>query len=50
MRWIASMVAEVHRILTWGGSFIYARDKKDPAKPGCLRLLHKSNPVALLVE
>jgi fructose-1,6-bisphosphatase len=50
MRWIASMVAEVHRILTCGGFFIYPRDKKDPAKPGRLRLLHKANPMAMIVE
>ncbi len=50
MRWIASMVADVHRILTRGGVFIYPWDKKDPAKPGKLRLMYEANPMSLLVE
>lgn len=49
-RWIASLVAETHRILTRGGVFLYPRDTKDPAKEGRLRLLYEANPVALLVE
>ncbi|HEY0776107.1 MAG TPA: class 1 fructose-bisphosphatase, partial [Nocardioidaceae bacterium] len=49
-RWIASLVAETHRILTRGGVFLYPRDSKDPAKEGRLRLLYEANPVALLVE
>ena len=50
MRWIASMVAEVHRILNRGGIFMYPGDTKDPAKPGRLRLLYEANPMAMLVE
>jgi fructose-1,6-bisphosphatase len=50
MRWIASMVAEVHRILIRGGLFMYPRDTKDPAKPGRLRLMYEANPMAMLVE
>jgi len=50
MRWIASMVAEVHRILMRGGVFMYPKDTKDPGKPGRLRLLYEANPIALLVE
>jgi fructose-1,6-bisphosphatase len=50
MRWIASLVAEVHRILMRGGLFMYPRDTKDPAKPGRLRLLYEANPVSWLVE
>jgi fructose-1,6-bisphosphatase I/sedoheptulose-1,7-bisphosphatase len=50
MRWIASMVAEVHRILMRGGVFMYPRDTKDPGKPGRLRLLYEANPISLLVE
>ncbi|MEK6438424.1 class 1 fructose-bisphosphatase [Pseudonocardia sp. T1-2H] len=50
MRWIASLVAETHRILTRGGVFLYPRDTKDPAKPGRLRLLYEANPVAFLIE
>ncbi len=49
-RWIASLVAETHRILTRGGVFLYPRDSKDPAKEGRLRLLYEANPVAFLVE
>jgi fructose-1,6-bisphosphatase len=50
MRWIASLVAEVHRILMRGGLFMYPRDTKDPAKPGRLRLLYEANPMAMLIE
>jgi fructose-1,6-bisphosphatase I / sedoheptulose-1,7-bisphosphatase len=50
MRWIASMVAEVHRILMRGGVFMYPMDTKDPGKPGRLRLLYEANPISLLVE
>lgn len=50
MRWIASMVAEVHRILMRGGVFMYPRDSKDPGKPGRLRLMYEANPIAMLVE
>jgi fructose-1,6-bisphosphatase len=50
MRWIASLVAEVHRILMRGGLFMYPRDTKDPAKPGRLRLLYEASPIAWLVE
>jgi fructose-1,6-bisphosphatase len=50
MRWIASMVAEVHRILIRGGVFMYPKDTKDPAKPGRLRLMYEANPIAMLVE
>lgn len=50
MRWIASMVAEVHRILMRGGIFMYPKDNKDPSKPGRLRLLYEANPMAMLIE
>jgi fructose-1,6-bisphosphatase I/sedoheptulose-1,7-bisphosphatase len=50
MRWIASMVAEAHRILMRGGVFMYPRDSKDAAKQGRLRLLYEANPIGLLVE
>ena len=50
MRWVASMVADVHRIMTRGGIFMYPRDKKDPAKPGRLRLMYEANPMAFVVE
>ena len=50
MRWIASMVAEAHRILMRGGVFMYPRDTKDPSKQGRLRLLYEANPVGMLME
>lgn len=50
MRWVASMVAEVHRILTRGGVFMYPRDNKDPSKPGRLRLLYEASPMSFIVE
>jgi len=50
MRWIASMVADVHRILTRGGVFMYPWDKREPNKPGKLRLMYEANPMAWVVE
>jgi fructose-1,6-bisphosphatase I len=50
MRWVASMVADVHRILTRGGIFMYPWDKREPEKPGKLRLMYEANPMAFLVE
>ena len=50
MRWIASMVAEVHRILTRGGIFMYPYDSRDPSKAGKLRLMYEGNPMSFLIE
>lgn len=50
MRWIASMVAEAHRILMRGGVFLYPRDNKDMTKAGRLRLLYEANPIAFIME
>ncbi len=50
MRWIASMVADVHRILTRGGVFLYPWDKREPHKAGKLRLLYEANPMSWLIE
>ena len=52
MRWVASMVAEVHRILTRGGVFMYPTDSKLKAKgqEGKLRLLYEANPMSFIVE
>jgi fructose-1,6-bisphosphatase I/sedoheptulose-1,7-bisphosphatase len=50
MRWIASLVAEAHRILMRGGVFLYPRDTKDLTKPGRLRLLYEANPIAFIIE
>lgn len=50
MRWIASMVADAHRLLLRGGVFLYPRDTKTPSSPGRLRLLYEANPLGFLVE
>jgi fructose-1,6-bisphosphatase I len=50
MRWVASMVADVHRIMSRGGIFMYPRDAREPDKPGKLRLMYEGNPMAFLVE
>ncbi|WP_077037535.1 class 1 fructose-bisphosphatase [Pelomonas sp. KK5] len=50
MRWIASMVTDVHRILMRGGIFMYPWDKREPKKPGKLRLLYEANPMSFLIE
>ena len=50
MRWVASMVADVHRILTRGGVFMYPVDAKCRDKGGRLRLMYEANPMAFIVE
>jgi fructose-1,6-bisphosphatase I len=50
MRWIASMVADVHRILSRGGIFMYPADQRDTTVPGKLRLMYEANPMAFIVE
>lgn len=50
MRWVASMVAEVHRILMRGGVFLYPQDQRDPSKAGKLRLMYEANPMSLIME
>jgi len=50
MRWVASMVADVHRILNRGGIFMYPMDSKTRDKGGKLRLLYEANPMSFLVE
>ena len=50
MRWVGSMVADVHRILMRGGVFLYPWDAREPDRAGKLRLMYEANPMALLVE
>ena len=50
LRWVASMVADVHRILSRGGVFLYPWDKREPDKPGKLRLMYEANPMSWLIE
>ena len=50
MRWVASMVAEVHRILCRGGVFMYPKDSRDPSKPGKLRLMYEAKPMSFILE
>ena len=50
MRWVGSMVADVHRIMTRGGVFMYPWDRREPNKPGKLRLMYEANPMAWLIE
>ncbi len=50
MRWVAAMVAEVHRILCRGGIFMYPWDDRKPEQPGKLRLMYEANPMAFLIE
>jgi fructose-1,6-bisphosphatase I/sedoheptulose-1,7-bisphosphatase len=50
MRWVASLVAETHRILTRGGVFLDPWDSKDPTKEGRPRLLNEASPIAFLIE
>ena len=50
MRWVASMVADVHRIMQRGGIFLYPWDRRQPDRPGKLRLMYEANPMSFLVE
>ncbi len=50
MRWVASLVADVYRILTRGGVFLYPLDNKDPKKPAKLRIMYEANPMAFIIE
>lgn len=50
MRWVAAMVGDIHRVLCRGGIFMYPFDKRNPEKPGKLRLLYEANPMAFLME
>lgn len=50
MRWVAAMVADVHRILTRGGVFMYPLDEKCRAQGGRLRLMYEANPMAMIIE
>ncbi|MDD2724561.1 MAG: class 1 fructose-bisphosphatase [Methylovulum sp.] len=50
MRWVASFVADVYRILTRGGVFLYPLDNRDPAKPAKLRIMYEANPMAFIIE
>ncbi|MDR1647164.1 MAG: class 1 fructose-bisphosphatase [Zoogloeaceae bacterium] len=50
LRWVASMVADVHRILTRGGVFLYPVDARNRDRGGRLRLMYEANPMAWLVE
>ena len=50
MRWIAAMVADVHRILMRGGVYLYPRDSRQPLRAGRLRLLYEAAPMAMLIE
>lgn len=50
MRWVGSMVADVYRVLSSGGIFMYPWDSKDPKKPGKLRLMYEANPMSFLIE
>ena len=50
MRWVASMVVEIFRILVRGGVFMFPRDTKDLSKPDRLRRMYKANPIAMVIE
>ncbi len=50
MRWVAAMVADVHRILSRGGVFLYPWDQREPDRPGKLRLMYEANPLGWVVE
>lgn len=50
MRWVAAMVADVHRIMTRGGIFLYPQDAKTQSKGGKLRLMYEANPMAFIIE
>ncbi|MDR0934051.1 MAG: class 1 fructose-bisphosphatase [Burkholderiaceae bacterium] len=50
MRWVGSMVTDMHRILNRGGIFMYPADTRNPSQAGRIRLLYEANPMAFIVE
>jgi len=50
MRWVASLIAETHRIISRGGIFLYPGDNRDGYKNGRLRMVYEGAPVAFVVE
>jgi fructose-1,6-bisphosphatase I len=50
MRWVASMVADVHRIMMRGGVFLYPWDIREPDRAGKLRLMYEANPMSMIIE
>jgi fructose-1,6-bisphosphatase I len=50
MRWVASLVADVYRILTRGGVFLYPLDNRNPEKPAKLRIMYEANPMGFIIE
>jgi fructose-1,6-bisphosphatase I/sedoheptulose-1,7-bisphosphatase/fructose-1,6-bisphosphatase I len=49
-RWVASLVADIHRVLMRGGIYLYPRDQKEANRHGRLRLMYEGNPIAMLIE
>ncbi len=51
LRYVGSLVADLHRTIVKGGIFLYPADRRDPRKPkGKLRLQYEANPAAFIVE
>lgn len=50
MRWVGSLVAETHRILTRGGLFLYPGDARPGYETGRLRMIYECAPIAMLAE
>jgi len=50
MRWVASLVAETHRILSRGGIFLYPGDSRQGYAKGRLRMIYECAPIAMLIE
>ncbi len=50
MRWTGSMVADIQRVLTRGGIFLYPRDARHPERGGKLRLMYEANPIGMIIE
>jgi len=50
MRWVASMVADLHRILNRGGIFMYPADSRESYQSGRIRLMYEANPMAFIIE
>ena len=50
MRWVAAMPADIHRILTRGGIFMYPGDQRTGKNSGHIRLLYEASPMAMIVE
>jgi fructose-1,6-bisphosphatase I len=50
MRWTGSPVADIYRIVSRGGVYLYPGDRRREFRDGRLRLIYEANPIAWVIE